>query len=72
MLEHTAVLEAQGRIRLPNKDSKTGKWYVKFTEGDKWKEETFDDSPEAWSFYYKVYNDIKNSIIERLRKERSK
>jgi hypothetical protein len=72
MIEHTAVLEAQGRIRLPNKDQKTGKWYVKYMEGDKWKEETFQASDEAWSFYYRVYNEIKNDILTRLRRERTK
>lgn len=72
MLEHTAVLEAQGRIRLPNKDQKTGKWYVKYMEGNKWKEETFQEDTEAWSFYYRVYNEIKESILAQLRKEKVK
>lgn len=72
MIEHTAHIDALGRIRLPNKDQVTGLWVVKYFKNDKWNEEKFQDISESWSFYYRMFNILKSEFLEQLKQRNSK
>lgn len=62
MTSHQALLLAQDRVKIPQKDI-TGDWYVSVYTGKVWKRYFFITDSEAWAYFYKCIVDLKQQFL---------
>lgn len=64
MDDHKALLQAQERIKLPEKAKDDSGWVVKHLENGVWKDQKFKLQEDAWNFFYSKLSELKTALMK--------